>query len=216
MRPSFIFILFIFTGKVAFCQKYIISNTTLNILYHGVDNPLSAIASGYSNKSIFLTTDNGRIYKDPCSKDDYISYLINPDSLGEATINLCTRKKNDTIILFTEKFRVRALPDPVPMVANQKNGKISKSILAAQPCIFAFLENTPYCLTGTVTSYTIIIIRNEQVLFLKDIAGNKLTEEVKAELHLTQSGDRVLFVSIKASMVDETPRDLKQMEFIIK
>jgi hypothetical protein len=93
----------------------IVANDRENILYVGVENPVSALIEKNTKDVVFLRTNNGIIDTHEVGR-----FSIIPQKKGVAIITVCKITKKDTIAIGNIPFRVKSLPDPVARIANQK------------------------------------------------------------------------------------------------
>jgi gliding motility-associated protein GldM len=119
----------------------------MNVLFIGVDNPVTISGSG-SVDQIKATISGGggvligngahRIVRVSEQTDDCVITITTPD--GKST---------------PVKFRVRPIPDPVPMVGQNKSGDMPASLFKSQAGVRAILENFYYKTQFNVTSFRI-------------------------------------------------------------
>lgn len=112
------------SGSSVFLEK-------MNVLYMGVDNPLtvSAGSAGLEKLNVGFT-GGGTI------KGNGGHYIIVPNKVGPATINVTVNGKTTPFAM-----RVKRLPDPQAMVGSNKGGAISTALLKATQGLFAKLES---------------------------------------------------------------------------
>lgn len=118
----------------------------MNVLFIGVDNPVSISASGDINK-VSAGISQGSLTKVGPGK-----YIARVNSDGECSITVNSEGKTSSF-----PFRVRSIPDPTPMIANNKSGtNIPASVFRAQAGVRAVLENFFYEAQFNVTSFRLI------------------------------------------------------------
>jgi gliding motility-associated protein GldM len=137
--------------------KYIVGQSTasialdkMNVLYIGVDNPVSVSASGAGDDKIgfSITGGNGTYTKAGGGK-----YMVRVNSqTDECWINVSVDGK----VAGKSKFRVRNIPKPVAQVGPYESGSnVPSGAFRAQAGVAAFSPNFPFELTYKVTSFTI-------------------------------------------------------------
>ena len=210
MKKTLTIFFFILASLFSIGQTISISNTRFNILYLGIENPLLAVVENQKCDSFFLSTDNGKITGNSCH------YGIIPSHVGKATVYAKIVQKHDTITLGETYFRVKRLPQPTARIAGETYGIISKELLAAQIAIRASLENYDIELDYLVTSYTVIIMHNQDSIFTRQIKEKEITEELKKEFLTLQHDDKVLFMDINATGSFGDEGVLNTIEFIIE
>lgn len=119
----------------------------MNVLFIGVDNPVSISASGDINKvSAVLNGGGGSLIKNAPGQ-----YIAQVTQEGDCNIVVTSEGKTTT-----HPFRVRSIPDPTPRVGQNKSGGMSAGAFKAQGGVNAVLENFYYQTQFTVTSFHLI------------------------------------------------------------
>ncbi len=207
---GFIFLLLL-TNAIANGQKCVISATKENILYIGIANPIDIGTSKYSCKEISLATNNGIVE----TTDDPCSYLISPDKIGKAEISVVEKKGNRKVI-GRAIFRVKAIPGPDVMLAGRTSGgEIGKSELKVQIALAAVLNGFDFDARFRIDSYTVIILRNEKVLFVRRCETPRFPSEVTQAFQTVQKNDKVVFAAVCCTAPDNKMRKLQPAEFTV-
>jgi hypothetical protein len=104
----------------------------MNVLYMGVDNPMtiSAGSAGLEKMNVSLA-GGGSVQKGAGGH-----YVIRPNKLGPTTINVAVEGKTTPF-----PMRVKKLPDPQAMVGANKGGPISAALFKATQGLFAKLDS---------------------------------------------------------------------------
>jgi hypothetical protein len=79
----------------------------MNVLYIGVDNPVTIAVEGIPSDKLIVYMENGSI------RGSNGKYIAKVTSTGTATINVATIKNDKKVLLSTQTFRVKRIPDPV-------------------------------------------------------------------------------------------------------
>ena len=95
-----------------------VSATMMNVLYAGIDNPISISVPGVANSAVSATMTNGTLTR---SGDHWVAH---PNKVGEkATVSVTAQMDGRPMTMAQTEFRVRKLPDPTPYIAfKDKNG----------------------------------------------------------------------------------------------
>jgi GldM C-terminal domain len=211
MIKAIISVCFLLSYLENLSQEIIISNPRRNKFYIDMDNPLNAMVEGYPCRSVILSTDNGSIEKTSCY------YSFHPARTGEAKIQVKIKKGNTTkklkeITLYIDPF----LP-PRAYVGGLEGGQISKGAFSVQGGVGAGPEpNLGFELSLEVTYFTIIIIRNDSVLFCRKNNSYLFDTATKEILKSLQNDDTVLITKIMCRMADDSLKAAKPLEFYIK
>jgi len=118
-----------------------VSADKMNVVYRGLDNPLSASAPGFTNDKVSLSSSGGGslIRRSPGH------YVFKPTKGGrqkEVTFYVSAKTKSgQTQRLGSFKYRIKNLPSPAIRIAGRSEGKIAKSALLLNPKLVAQLDN---------------------------------------------------------------------------
>ena len=191
----------------------VVSADKMNVLYIGVDNPMSISVPGVANENITasISGGGGRL-----AKKGGISYTANVTSIGEANINVTANMEGKQLPMGTFKYRVKRVPDPVAKVANTTGGNVSKNILLAQTAIIPVMENFDFELFFKVTSFKLTIIPRGKDLIEFDSNNNLITPAMKSALSNTRPGDKIFFEYIKAVGPGGDTRSLNPVNITIQ
>jgi gliding motility-associated protein GldM len=187
----------------------------MNVLYIGVDNPMSIAVSGYKSDDLTVSIDNGTITK----KDK--GYIINPKEKGRAIVTVSAKGKK----VSETEFRVKLVPDPVAKLAGKKGGDISKSLLLQQKEIVADLENFDFDARFTIVSFTLScsfssdsstkFIPNGNYVIEESSNSNKFTERQIEILKKLKTDQKFYIDNIIAIGPDGKKRQLPTLSFKI-
>ncbi|HET9278929.1 MAG TPA: gliding motility protein GldM [Flavitalea sp.] len=120
-----------------------VSADKMNVLYIGVDNPLT-ITAGVGSEKVSASFSGGTITKVGGSK-----YIAKPsNNPGEHTVTVRADGKSTPV-----KFRVKYLPKPGTFVGGSRGGSISAATFKAQGGMVARLEDSEFDAQYRVVSY---------------------------------------------------------------
>src|SRR4030095_14673232 len=93
---------------ILFCQGQLfsVSSDKNNVLYAGVENPLTITVQNILPKDILVKTDNGTLSG---ANGHYVFYT---DTGDVANLTLYKKSSNGNVKIGVSSFRVRQLPDP--------------------------------------------------------------------------------------------------------
>ncbi len=198
-------------------QVVAVSNDKMNVLYIGMDNPLTIVVGDYPCSKIIAKTNIGKLtrYGDSCH------YTFMTDSLckgkGGVTIEVDILDSGKTKCMGTSRFRLKNIPDPVAFIANTNGGFIDKKILAAAQGIVPIMLDFDFDLYFTIKSYSFQILRKDSVIYEKtNISGGRLTDDIRYEVLKTSTDDKVIFFNINGVGPDNIVRILNEINFTIK
>lgn len=119
----------------------------MNVLYIGVDNPVTIAASGGGDDKVVATINNGTLKR--IGNGKYVANVTRVDD--NTTINVSIDGK----VVGSSQFRVRNIPEAQAYVGGQPSGaQISAGQFKAQGGVQAGIKNFPFQLDYEVVSYT--------------------------------------------------------------
>ena len=167
----------------------------MNILYYGLDNPISVIARKYPCEALIATTNGGVI-----TRNTDCHFSIRPMSYGVTTISLKQVLGKDTITITEAKFRVKEIPSPTAMIGGKHGGAMSANVLKAQFGVVADLLD--FVFEGVcfeVKSFKLTLIKaNGLVRVAATNAGPYFTQPMKDIIATAAAGDELLISDIRA------------------
>jgi gliding motility-associated protein GldM len=178
----------------------------LNVLFIGVDNPVTVSVPGYSTDKIRTTVSSGNITR---IKDN--KFNIIPTSPGKMNINVSAVDENGKTKNFGQfEYIAKKLPRSNAYIANIKAGPANKAILGTQKYLTSSagpdfpMGNIPY----RILNYECKILKGGYLLEYK-VNNNSLTEEIKKAISGLKKGDIIFLTNIRVQNPSEiyTPDD---------
>jgi hypothetical protein len=189
-------------------QNFSLSAVKNNVLYIGVDNPLSVSVENYPANQIIVKADKGIV-------EGYGRNCIYRGT-EPGTVVFTIYKKSNLEEIGRINFRAKFIPDPVTKVGPSKGGIIQAVVLKNQQFIRAELENFDYNAAFIIDSFTLNIIRTDTCFFKEVInIGNKFGSAVIEALNSIKKNDIVIFKKIYTLGPDNRSRLLSPMVFTI-
>jgi len=208
MRYSLIFFLLLISSLVSRAQFFSIAAYQNNILYIGLDNAITIAVEKISVSNLIVKTDNGQI------TGSNGLYTYRAERVGKAEIILYGKNKKE---IGRSSFRVKYIPDPVPMIGPSGGGKIKRAVLAAQQYIRAEYQCCGFDAKALIDSLTVCIIRGDTCLYNQFVnIGNKLSNELSSAFSSLKDGDTVIFKKIFAKLADGTSKPLTPFMLFIE
>jgi gliding motility-associated protein GldM len=183
-----------------------VSADKMNVLYIGVDNPLT-ITAGVGAEKVNATLTGGTI-----SRVQGPKWVAKPKTPGEQFVNVIVEGKSTPV-----KYRVKYLPDPAAFVANKRGGPISASELKAQGGVIARLLDSDFEAAFRVVSYNVGAVGGKYPVYqLSPNEGNRWSGNAATIINNATPGTSIFFDNIKVVGPDGRTRDLPQMSFNLK
>jgi gliding motility-associated protein GldM len=191
-------------------QKYIVSRPSavvspdkMNVLYIGVDNPVSVSAPGIPSKNVRISASAGSLTG---TGGKYIARVSNP---GTVSISVSAEvAPGKTQLLSSTLFRAKRIPDPIARFSGKSGGSVPTVALKAQNAIFATLDNFDFDAKFKITRFSLIIANPRESASVQVTSGNTLSDAMHTALNEIKPGSRVIFDNIIAVGPDGSPRQL--------
>ena len=179
----------------------------MNVLYVGVDNPLSISAAGVPTNQLSVDAQGITL-----TKIDNGKYTTRPTRTGDASITVSGGGLAPT----TFPYRVKRIPDPTLYMGNRKGGKISVAEMGVQPGLLPRLENFDFRARCKIDGFEAVRVRGGEAN-VQTNRGGSFTGPVKTMLENVKRKDVVYFNNVKARCPGDTAgRDLGGLVFTIK
>lgn len=185
-----------------------VSADKMNVLYIGVDNPLSVSAAGVPLNQVSASCG-------PCGlrKTGPGKYTARPTKQGEGTISISANGKN----MGSKVFRIKPIPDPVPKLGTKKSGtSISTGEVAVQSFVQADLENFDFDARFQVQSFDMYLVSPGKSSWRGRGNGPQLTSEMRTNLGRVGPGWQIVITNVKAKGPDGTTRDIGAAIYAIR
>ena len=185
----------------------VVSPDKMNVLYIGVQNPLSVSAPGIPSEDLKVSMTSGSISG---SKGKYEAKV---SSIGSTKITISATVSGKTQTLSTSEFRVKRIPDPKAQFGGKSGGSSPAVNLRAQDRLFAKLENFEFDAKFTVRSFKMIVAKPHQDGVISSSTSNELSGSQRALLNSITPGTTIYFDDIVAVGPDGTSRPLDPIIF---
>jgi len=202
----------VFQGQAA------ISADAMNVLYIGVENPLSVAVPGVSSNDVTARISGGG---GTMNKTGGNKYNVKVTTTGKATINVSAKMSNGTVRAMGQaEYKVRRLPKPeARWGAIENNGlPVPKNALMAQGALFASMGEG-FAFDGVkyrIVSYQFVFDPKRQGdPFVKRVNGPAIDGQIKDILRRSNPGDRIIVDMIRAQGPDGT-RNLSPIAILIQ
>lgn len=181
-----------------------VSPDKMNVLYIGVDNPISVSAPGIAREKLKVSMSGGSL------KGAGGKYVARVSTPGTARVTVSGEvSPGKTASLGTTEFRVKRIPDPKPRFAGKSSGSMNSVQVKSQDRLFAILENFDFDAKFSVTRFTLTVVRPRQDAVTIQGSGNTLNGAMRSAMSAVTAGSRVIFDNIIAVGPDGSPRSLE-------
>ena len=197
-----------------------VSATMVNVLYAGINNPISIAVPGVPNSAINATMTNGTITRSGSG------WIARPAKVGTNSVITVTANMNgNSRTVARTDFRVRKLPDPTPFISYKdakgnperyKGGRpFSKTLLLQSPGIEAAIDDDMLNVAYKVISFETVFFDSMGNAIPEVSNGSNFSERQRASFRRLSRGKRFYISRVKAIGPDGIERILAPMEVIV-
>lgn len=195
-------------GQATVC----VAPVKMNVLYIGVDNPVSIAASSTPDEKLTVSIEGGG---GSISKIHDGLYNVR---VGFQTDNCFVNIYIDGKLAGTSNFRVRMLPQPFATVGGFKSGmELTAGNLLKQPGVGVGIENFPFEINYQVLRFTVSLTDNKGNLITTNCEGSSFSAQAKQYLNdYAKPGQIVTIENIKVKQQDGSEIHLPSLLYTIK
>ncbi|MFA6059668.1 MAG: gliding motility protein GldM [Taibaiella sp.] len=182
----------------------------MNVMYIGVDNPLTLSASGYNIEDVSLSMPGAELkgtgkgtYIANVSKEGKIDWSINAKSRGGAGV---TKVSGGQI-------RVKLIPNPQASIMGRSSGLFPTAQFKVQRGILAKVDGFDFETTFQVTKFRFTWVPKVGDPKEIEVRGPLFDGDVKNVMERLRPGDRVIMENIKAVGPDKRERSINSITF---
>ena len=195
-----------------------ISPTMMNVLYAGINNPISISVPGVPMNAVQATMTNGTLTR---NGDVWVAH---PGKVGsEAVITVTAQLEGRSQNVGSMTFRVRKLPDPSPFIAMkdaQGNTvhykgtpkRISKAALMAADGLGAAIDDDLLNVSYSVVSFSTVFFDSMGNAIPEVSNGASFSPRQKEQFKRLKPGKSFFISNVKAKGPDGVTRDISPME----
>lgn len=215
------------TEQLPFATSYFVSepmatvsNTMMNVMYAGIDNPISISVPGIASSQISATMSNGTLTKTGSG------WIAKPTSVGkDAVITVTASQNGRSMTVASMSFKVRRLPDPMPYIQykdaagntqNYRGGTpISKQVLLNAGGIRAAIDDGLLNVEFKVRSFRIDIYDSMGNVIPEDSHSAEFSERQISKIRALQRGKTFYITRVKVVGPDGIERTLSPIEVVM-
>lgn len=191
-----------------------VSPTKMNVLYIGVDNPLSITLGDAKPGTERVSISQGSI------SGSGNNWTAKVSSVGEATITVGgTTPSGEPAKSQSANFRVKLIPDPIPTLGGDEilttNGKGQKGTIKAKGGIVPLLKDFDFEARFNVISYDFYLTSGGELLPARGNSGPLFSGAVTNLIDRAKPNDLMVFDNIKVQGPDGKTRKIPSMTFQI-
>ncbi|WP_207511828.1 gliding motility protein GldM [Longitalea luteola] len=188
------------SGASVFLEK-------MNVLYIGVDNPLTISGGSVGAEKTRVSFADGSI-----SKVGGDRYIAKPSRPGMSKIVVNANGKN-----FEFPMRLKYLPPPTGFVGSKKGGSISSAEFKAIGAVIAKLEDSDFEAPFKVVSYRLGAVGGPVQLYTEAVnEGNRWSGQAASLVQRSGPGTRIFIDALTVVGPDGRKREIPGMQFSLK
>lgn len=198
--------------KVSSQDLAVVAASRLNILYRGVDNPVSIAVPKWPCAALYVSITDGTIKGDGCA------YTVRAGGQPQTWIVVKGIEGQDTTDIGEYAFRVFNPPLPVAHFAgfSGSNNLIDKSVLLAGRGIVSRLDNFDFDIHLKITSFDLELTTTTGIHTRLHASNAHVSEEMRNAMLQLGKGDSVLLTNIKSTAADGSLTILEPIALEVK
>jgi len=185
-----------------------VSLDKMNVFYIGVDNPISVSAAGVSSNDVKVSASGVSVSPNGGGK-----FTVKATTPGEATLTVSGGGASQTF-----KYRVKRIPDPVPMLgAKHRSKSMANGEFKAQGGIASVLENFDFEAKCDIVGFEATYLPKRQDPITAQNSGARWNSQVQDYINKAKPGDAYFFDEIKCKCPgDVAARNIGGLAFKIR
>jgi len=184
----------------------------MNVLYIGVDNPVSIAASGGGDDKVQVSINGGGGNISKTGAGKYNVRVNSPTDECVITVSV------DGKVAGSSRFRVRNIPAPTGTVGGMASGEsVNAGAFRAQAGVGAYIKDFPFDITYDVVSYSLSIDNDEGDIETADVQGLYFSTRAKQIINQNAKPGRTVTIdNLRAKGPDGRTFKLGSLVYYIK
>jgi gliding motility-associated protein GldM len=182
----------------------------MNVMYIGVENPMTLSASGYNIEDVSLSLPGAELKS--TGKGTY-SAKVTKEGKIEWAINAKARTGGGISKIGGGIIRVKLIPNPQATILGKSSGYVPTAQFKVQTGILAKVDGFDFETTFRVTKFRFTWVPKTGDPYEKEVIGAYFNADVKNIMPRLRPGDRVIMENIKAVGPDGRERSINSITF---
>lgn len=179
----------------------------MNVMYIGVDNPITLSASGYNIEDVKLSMPFAELKA--IGKGKYVARVA---KTGKFNYDITASRGNAAgAKVGAGEVRVKTIPDPTARIANKTGGLLATNIAKAQDGVIAKVDGFDFDAPFRVTAFRFVYLPKVGDPIPVEVNGNAFSAEARTLINRSKPGDRWLFENVRAKGPDGTVRPINSI-----
>lgn len=175
-----------------------IAATKMNIMYAGLENPISVSAPGFTSDEINVRVTGGTLKTVNKAKGDYV---VIPNNVKENVHVYATVVKDGKSSTLSDKdYRVKAVPKPEATIGGVSEGKLSKTRMIAAGKIVPQMDDFEFeGYSFQIVSYDVSMQYGSESQDIGKMTGDSFNESLRDYINRSKRGTKFIFNNIRAN-----------------
>jgi hypothetical protein len=170
----------------------VIETSKMNVVYAGLENPLSLAISDIFPENIYLTTNKGLIKG---ANGSYMLWLPF-DAQGNVEISIYSNPSGSMEKITTRTFRIKQVPPPDISFGSKESGEIYPGEIMLINYVTVSLKDFAFeGMKYSVKKYKFLIISKKKTLVFEGTSA-ELTPDIKTALKKVKQGDNIIITDV--------------------
>ncbi|CAA6799249.1 MAG: Unknown protein [uncultured Aureispira sp.] len=188
-----------------------ITSDKMNVLYLGVNNPISINAFGKDIHQFTLRSENKNVAIEPTTAGKYTVRVFTEEKVVLIAKHLKSQKESKVT------FNVKKIPTPIVRRAKKSGGLISSEEMKGPAGLSAQVNGFDFPIKCHVQSYTLFYTRKNKDAVRINGLGGRFTGKALSAIKQAKSGDSYAFVNVKVRCTgDKSARNVNSLIFLVK
>ncbi len=174
--------------------------TKMNVVYAGIDNPISVSVPGVASRDVIPTITSGNATIVKAAGDG--NYIIKPTKIGKLSLSVSAKVDKGTKNMGTKEIRIKRIPKPSLRIGSFKSGdQASKAEITANPVLRASMEDFDFQIPALRISTFVFNVQGSGALDLNG-SGNRLTPEMISRINNAKRGQKIYITDVTVRTPD--------------
>ncbi len=174
--------------------------TKMNVVYAGIDNPISVSVPGVASRDVIPTITSGNATIVKAAGDG--NYIIKPTKIGKLSLSVSAKVDKGTKNMGTKEIRIKRIPKPSLRIGSFKSGdQASKAEITANPVLRATMEDFDFQIPALRISTFVFNVQGSGALDLNG-SGNRLTPEMISRINNAKRGQKIYITDVTVKTPD--------------
>jgi len=198
-----------------------VAATKMNVLYIGVDNPVSISAPGVPDRDIIAEISAGKIERWTSPEEPLANFRVYnlPLNTGKAYITVKANVDGKIVDMGKTEYRIKSVPNFLATIDKRTQGLIDKPVLKLAGAIYATPpQEFEFKTKFDIKSFEMVTLKagNYKIIRSDPDKKGRFTQEMLVEIDAAKKSQKFWFENIIAIGPDGKERDLNTISLTIR